>query len=68
MATAKNWPFGKASGQKLTDYLTTGPVVTMSRKDIRATGFQKQNNGYKGEKENAGRHRANNRIRDEKFY
>ena len=42
MATVKNWPFGTESGQKLTDYLTTGPVSTMSRKDIRAAGFQKQ--------------------------
>ena len=41
MATVKNWPFGTESGQKLTDYLTTGPVSTMSRKDTRAAGFQK---------------------------
>ena len=45
MATVRNWPFGTESGQKLTDYLTTGPVSTMSRKDIRAAGFQKMKAG-----------------------
>jgi hypothetical protein len=32
MAKVKNWPFGTESGQKLTDYLITGPVSTASHK------------------------------------
>ncbi len=41
MAMETNWPFGTVSGQKLTGYLTTGPVSTALKKAYVLPGSKK---------------------------